>query len=487
MKLETKVGVFFVGTLAVLGLLIIRTEKLVLFGKDDRKVYRTEFAQVAGLSKQGKVRIAGVEVGEVTEIRLQGGKALVLLSLKEDVSVAKDATASLSSIGILGEKYIELDPGHTEAGLLPQDQPIRSKSGVSLDNLMETLASIGQDVKGITGALNKSIGGEEGREKLDEIVDNIRVLTAEFRTMAQENHGAINRTMANAEAISGELRDRLPRLAQQLEDLAKNLNQTVNESRPELKGLMTDVRKLAQNFQGTSENLKAITQKINNGEGTIGKLLTDDATVQKINTAVDNVNAMLGGFKNMELRLDMNAARWTKRDDSRVSLGLEIAPRHDYWYSVEVSSTPDGKISDQTVTRMDPVTGLPTGLIDRTRTVKVEQAMTLGAAFNKRLGEHLVLSAGLVEGKGGAGAELRFLDDRFRFGVLGYDFSKRDDKPNPRFRATTSFQIWKGLYGQVGVQDIANKELRTFFFGGGLRWKDDDLKKLVGLAAGGAK
>jgi hypothetical protein len=33
------------------------------------------------------------------------------------------------------------------------------------------------------------------------------------------------------------------------------------------------------------------------------------------------------------------------------------------------------------------------------------------------------------------------------------------------------------------VQDIANKDLRTFFFGAGLRWKDDDLKKLVGLAA----
>jgi hypothetical protein len=35
----------------------------------------------------------------------------------------------------------------------------------------------------------------------------------------------------------------------------------------------------------------------------------------------------------------------------------------------------------------------------------------------------------------------------------------------------------------MGVQDIANKDLRTFFFGGGIRWKDDDLKKMVGLAS----
>jgi phospholipid/cholesterol/gamma-HCH transport system substrate-binding protein len=79
--------------------------------------------------------------------------------------------------------------------------------------------------------------------------------------------------------------------------------------------------------------------------------------------------------------------------------------------------------------------------------------------------------------------EYRALDDRFRIGLLGYDFTKRDDKPRPRYRITSSFQFWKGLYAQTGVQDLANPELRTFFIGGGIRWTDEDLKKLVGLAS----
>jgi phospholipid/cholesterol/gamma-HCH transport system substrate-binding protein len=79
------------------------------------------------------------------------------------------------------------------------------------------------------------------------------------------------------------------------------------------------------------------------------------------------------------------------------------------------------------------------------------------------------------------GAEFRALEDRFRLGALAYDFTKRDDKPKPRYRLTSSFQFWKGLYGQAGVQDIANPELRTFFAGGGVRWKDEDMKKLLGL------
>ena len=131
------------------------------------------------------------------------------------------------------------------------------------------------------------------------------------------------------------------------------------------------------------------------------------------------------------------------------------------------------------------MTGLPTSTLASTRTTTTDQAFTLSAQFAKRLHENFVLTAGIVEGKGGAGAEFRALDDRFRFGLLGYDFSKRDDKPKPRYRATASYQFWQGIYGQAGLQDIANPELRTFFVGGGVRWKDEDLKKLVGLAGVG--
>jgi phospholipid/cholesterol/gamma-HCH transport system substrate-binding protein len=488
MKLETKVGAFFLAAIAILGILILRTEKLELGKSSDRKL-NTDFRQAAGLAKQGHVLIAGVRVGSVDEILLQGGKARVIFTVSPDIPLYADAAAQLSSIGILGEKYIDLDPGHPEAGPLQDRNTIVSREGASLDNLMETLASIGKDVKGITQALNESIGGEQGREKLDEIVDNIRVLTAEFRAMAEENHGAINTTMANVASMSTELRDRLPKIAQQFEELGKNLNGMVADTRPEMKGLVTDVRKLAQNFQSTSENIRSITDKMNKGEGTIGKLLNDESTVQKINAAVDNVNELMGGLKTMELRLDLNAARWTRRGDSQTGLGIEIAPRKDYWYSIGLNSTPDGKIADstRTVQTLDPLTGLPVSTLEKTRTVTVDQAFTMSAEFAKRLGDNFVVHAGIIDGRGGGGIEFRALEDRFRLGALAYDFTKRDDKPKPRYRILSSFQFWKGLYAQVGVQDLANPELRTFFAGGGLRWKDDDLKKLVGLAAGGAK
>jgi len=487
MKLETKVGAFFIASIAILGLLILRTEKLDIFGKSKKRQYGLEFKQVAGLAKQGQVRIAGVPVGNVEEILLDHGKARVVFSVDPEVPLFADASAQLSSIGILGEKYVDLDPGHPEAGPLQDRSTIASKEGVGLDNLMETLSDIGKDVKGVTTALNQSIGGEAGREKLDEIVDNIRVLTGEFRALAQENHEAINTTMTNAAAMTTELRERMPRLAQQFEDLGKNLNAMVTETRPEMQGITADVRKLAQSFQSTSENLRSITGKLDKGEGTIGKLLTDESTIKKINAAVDSVNELMGGMKSMEVRLDLNAASWTKRGDSQTGLGIDIAPRHDYWYALNLSSTPDGKIQDSTRTTgpIDPITGKPTGATETTRTVTTDKAFAISAEFAKRVGENLVLHAGIIDGRGGAGVEFRAMEDRFRVGALAYDFTKRDDKPNPRYRFISSFQFWKGIYAQAGVQDIANPDLRTFFVGGGVRWKDDDIKKLLGLASAG--
>jgi phospholipid/cholesterol/gamma-HCH transport system substrate-binding protein len=178
----------------------------------------------------------------------------------------------------------------------------------------------------------------------------------------------------------------------------------------------------------------------------------------------------------------MGAASWTDRGEGQSGLDIEIAPRKDYWYALGLHSTPDGKISEKTT-----VSQTIPGTTTTTNEVKYNQTFTVSAQFAKRLGDHVVASAGIVESKGGAGLEYRTFEDRFRIGALAYDFDERDDKPNPRVRLTTSYEFWKGLYGQAGVQDVANPDLRTFFVGGGVRWKDEDLKRMLGLLGNAVK
>ncbi|MCM2250623.1 MAG: MlaD family protein, partial [Geothrix sp.] len=123
MKLETKVGLFFTGAIILLAVLIFRTEKLEIGGKRNQTEQFTYFDQVAGLNLQSAVRIAGVKVGDVRAIALENGKARVVVGLSNDVPVYADAFVSLGSIGILGEKFIDLDPGHSAKGPFPVDKP----------------------------------------------------------------------------------------------------------------------------------------------------------------------------------------------------------------------------------------------------------------------------------------------------------------------------------------------------------------------------
>jgi len=486
MKQETKVGIFFVITIFTIGWLVLKVEKLNFFDKAPKRVFSAKFNHVAGLSKQAKVRIAGVEVGKVLNIQLSGNRAIVSFTVDESVGLHRDAVVSLANIGILGEKYIDLNPGQPESGVADIGMQLASITAVGLDSIMENMGNIATDIKSITYALNESIGGENGRMKLDKILENLHALTAEFRAVTEENHGTINRVMANVENITSDLRNRLPVLAQRFEELGTSLNALVKENGPEISGITSDVRKLAQGFQNTSDNLRDITNRLNRGEGTLGKLLTDETTIAKLNEAVSGITDMFKGIGDMDVRLDMGAASWTNRGNGssgKVGLGIEIARKSDYWYSLELSSTPDGKVTDLTnyVVWTNPETGEHTLVPMNYHSISSEQGFNFSAQFNKRIGKNFVLHGGIIEGTGGGGIEYRSFKDRFRIGALVYDFTQREGKDNPRYRATASYEFWKGLYAQAGMQDIANKDTRSFFFGGGFRWKDDDIKKMVGL------
>ncbi|MEY3315247.1 MAG: phospholipid/cholesterol/gamma-HCH transport system substrate-binding protein [Acidobacteriota bacterium] len=457
MKTEFKVGIFFLVTIAALVTLVLSLEKLGISSRQDTNIYTAYFDQVAGLSRQSDVRAAGVRVGKVESINLEGNKAKVVFSLPKNINVYSDAHVSLVSLGILGEKYIDFSNGRLTNTNLESGSTLKTVQGTGLDELVNVLIDVGKDMKAITESLN----GEGG--KLTSIMDNLDVMTSDLRV-------------------------RIPRLAEDFQNAARTFNAFIKDNETETSGAIKDFRLLATKFQVTADNLNAMSQKINSGEGTLGKLLNDGSTGEKINKTLDSLESALSGYSNLDLRLDASAAYWADRSDARAGLRIEMAPQNDYWYSLDLNSSPDGKNSKvtRTTTSIDPITGLPTGIVSSQSTSISDKTVSLSAAFNKKVG-NVVFSAGIFDGKGGGSIEVRNLNDTLRLGFTAYDFSKDSsiNKNNPRYRFTSSYQFYKNFYIQAGVQDFANKDYRTMFVGGGIRWKDEDLKKLLGLAAVG--
>ncbi len=435
--------------------LVFSLDKLGLSAKKDLNVYSAYFDQVAGLSRQSDVRAAGVRIGKVESISLEGDKAKITFSLPKSMAVYAGSKVSLVSLGILGEKYVEFINGKSINSLLVSGSTLSTAQGSGLDELVSVLIDVGKDMKEITNSFN----GEGS--KLNSVMDNLN-------------------------AITGDLRVRLPELAQDFQNAARSINNLIKDNEKDLSGSIKDLRLLATKFQSTADSLTLMTNKINSGDGTLSKLLNDGVTGEKINRTLDSLESALSGYTKLDLTLDASANYWSDRNDTRSGLRIELSPRTDYWYSLELNNSPDGKTSKvvKTSTTVDPITGLPQGLLSSNSTTTSQNTFTVSAGFNKRLG-NMVFSAGIVDGKGGGSIEMRGLNDTLRFGITAYDFTKDPslNKNNPRYRVSSSYQFYKNFYVTAGVQDLANKDYRTLFVGGGIRWKDEDLKKLLGLAA----
>ena len=131
---EIKIGLFLAIALAIIMLFIFVVGDLsTLFEKKGYPLY-TYYDSVAGLEKRTVVRLAGVKVGYVQDIRLKGSQAEVEMSIDPDIKIRRDSRATLASLGLLGEKYVEILPGEDDRMVQPGDT-IASLPTVRFDQL----------------------------------------------------------------------------------------------------------------------------------------------------------------------------------------------------------------------------------------------------------------------------------------------------------------------------------------------------------------
>jgi phospholipid/cholesterol/gamma-HCH transport system substrate-binding protein len=135
-RLELIVGVFVLVGLAALTYLAVKLGKLEVIGTGNHIEITAEFDSVAGLKPGASVEIAGVQVGQVKRIGLNGDRATVVFSFKPGAKLFGDAIASIKTRGLIGDKYVSISPGGSQKEL-PAGGRIRdTESGVDLESLI---------------------------------------------------------------------------------------------------------------------------------------------------------------------------------------------------------------------------------------------------------------------------------------------------------------------------------------------------------------
>lgn len=447
---DFKVGVLVLSISALIAYMSMQvSEDPNFFGRNNEAWFLLPDA--AGLVKNSQVKTAGISVGIIKDILLQDGVARITLSLRPDVQIYTSAEIVIRSQGILGDKYIDIKPGS------PSDPPLEKggqifavKDSGSLDSVVSKINDLGGSLKETVEVLKDSVSKDGNRDHvLGRIVLNIEKLTADLSDMTSVNREKIND------------------IVDQVHSVTSNLEEILGDETDE--GFKAQFKRAMARLDSSLKNVDEITAKINNGEGTIGKLVNDETTVEELNTAIDGVNNFLDTASKTQTGLDFKTEYLGELGAAKTSVGLKIQPGLDRYYYIGIVDDPAGVIK-QIDTRT--TTGGATTEVIEEKTYKSE--FKFNVQFAKNFYDFTV-RGGLIESAGGVGFDYNLFRQKLKFTVEAFSFSKLN------LRAQLQYNVYKGVYLAGGMSDILNRnQKRSEYLGAGLFLTNDDLKSFLG-------
>jgi phospholipid/cholesterol/gamma-HCH transport system substrate-binding protein len=474
-----KVGLFATLGLIVMALFIWNIEDINPFGPEGQRLAAV-FDSVAGLDDKASVRIAGVRVGKVDGVGLQGNRAKVSLLLDKPLPLTVGTFAKIANLGLLGEKYVELVPGPAGAPLLPKDAVLPGQTPVSFDDAMAKLDKIGDSIQQVTGSLAGPAGG------VGPLIQSLQMASDQIRLLVMENRANVASTVRNFDAASATLARELPRIAAQMNRALDQIAGLVAENRGDVSASLGNIKELTSKLQTSVDNLNKITGKVASGEGTVGKLINSEEgynevikTLDSIQGGVETLSSTLGAVQKFKLDLDLQTYYLAEPEKSQSSFALVIDPQDGHrLYKAGFSNTAFGeeRVKTQQITTTNPD---GTTEVETIETLTTETSKQLTGLFGYKNSRDLRLWAGLIENSGGAQVEVPFLDRKLWVSFEAFDFNRPQDL-SPHLRVSTRWQFHPNLYLVGGYDDPLESQRESIFFGGGIRWNDDNLKYLLG-------
>lgn len=318
------------GTVVTLALLVLFLTVFFAGGIEEvltpKVELRAQIADVKGLRKGGAVWISGIEVGAVKGISLDEvhGTVLTMRINKAALGfVRKDSRASVLTMGLLGDKYVELSPGSAEAGPIEPGSVIRGASQVNIEEVMQSGAAsvqkVNEFIEKITDLVTKIEKGEGTAAKFlkdPSVYDNLNEAAESVSLMAREirsGKGTLGRLVTDSS-----LYDQLQSAASSAQDFSRKLNEgsdkllasassideftkKLNSGSGTLTRLLEDPA-LYENLNGASEELSAILGRINRGEGLAGSLIGDEALARDLKALIEQLKDLTRDIKERPTR-----------------------------------------------------------------------------------------------------------------------------------------------------------------------------------------
>lgn len=483
------------------------------------------FDDATGLVVRSRVTVSGIPVGVITDIRLaedDPSKARVSMGIRSDVALFQGiqdprsgrwkngCTALRLQASLLGDYYVALTPGVAGEPMGEGDyiQTVVTESGLQavLDRLERSsqvifpnLERVSEDIAAVTHSVRSALGDEEGAKALREIRDDIAQtadqvahLSTEMRSFlgesvfpeAQRVKGIIRDVATTTEHLSRTVRMAETRLGQILgnvdtitADIRTFVTEQTGAAAEGKEGTVSSaIAKADRNLsllEGTLENVRSVTAKIDQGDGTIGRLVNDAGMMDDVETVVSDVRDFTSTFSRLQVKVEFRSEYLFVQNAFKHYMTVGFHPKPDKSYLFQVISDPRGyqRRQQRVTTSNDP--SKPPTVVEEI--VTTENALKFSAQIAKRW-HFLTFRYGLLESTGGFGIDLELLDDTLRFKMDVFDFGNDNW---PRLRVLAAYEFARYVYVAAGVDDILNGANREYFVGLGVVFTDEDIKGLL--------
>lgn len=470
-------------------------------GMSDREALSVHayFRDASGLGQKSRVQIAGIAVGEISEIKLEGTRAKVFLKIRRDVGLRVDASLTKRSESLLGDYLLDLNPGSPEAAAMPEGGEItRVIDAQGMEQLFQSLEGITGDIKQVTAALAETLGGDEGTQSLKTIVANMVSLSNEVERTVRANSARLDSILEDAEGVASDVRGITSRQDENVERIVVNVRDATEDARKllasiqqmvgtnegDLKDSVSGLKDSLARINKSLDNIEQITTKVRDGKGVAGALLTDERIGQKLSETVDDVADFAQRFTRTQTEIGLRTEFLVNQASAKNTISLRLIPKPDKYYLIELVDDPRGTLETEVIQRNQPGAGEQAYQTIRRRTEALKFTVQAAKRFY-----FTTLRFGLTENTGGVGTDFHFFDDTFQVKLDAFNFSVERLR-YPRLRATARYTAFNHLALTAGLDDILNREDRDpadnrllsgrdFFVGAGIYFTDDDLKALL--------
>lgn len=467
-----------------------------------------QFRDASRLPVGSRVMIAGVHVGEISGLSIDGRLARVSMRLRDDVQLWDDAWAEKKVASAFGDGYVEVHPGGAGPGrrLLESGEPLGHVfEGVSIDRVLRELDQAlprGQNaVRAAQAQLATARRVVSGRTAaqlawLDQALKDGSI-EAPFHA-ANDAMDRLEAWTEDAADATGGLAARIDGTLDTLEGDTATASAQLREGQQAVRDGMATARTKIDELDPYLEAAGDTIAELGGGArrddaGLLATLIDDPALGDTIADTAERGRELTHGVTQLKTALGLRTEFNILSGEPRFYVTAEITGHNDAFYLIEAQKSAQGDVPDVRLTEQP---GMPGFL----RTATILEGLRITAQWGKRR-DWADVRFGLKESTFGVGGDVIFLGGRLRASVdlFGPSFSQV-----PRLKLAAALEVFHGVYVLAGIDDALRpggtvpiepwptsqdvptqfRELRygrDAFLGFELRFRDEDLNTLLAL------